>query len=256
MAATLHLPKEGDVHAALAGLEAACAPSRKRAGEMATANSLWPDKSSAPSRLPRTPAVNTTGPRSPRRISANAGCRLQTINDWVANRTAGRIQNLILPGVIDALTRMVLVNAIYFKGDWAARFDPAQTSPGPFFATDGEREVPLMHRRGSIRHAATDTLQLVELPYAGGDLSMLVLLPRDRGGLPALEAALNAENFAEWTRALRPRDVKLWLPRFKVRRSSLAQGHADRHGHGRRLRRVKGRTFPVRTAARTCSSGP
>jgi serpin B len=218
MAATLHLPKEGDVHAAFAGLEAGLRAIQEKGGvKMSTANSLWPDKAST--FLPAFLDLCRThygADITPQDFRGAPEAARKTINDWVSDRTAGRIQDLLAPGVIDALTRMVLVNAIYFKGDWAARFDPAKTEPATFFAAEGERAIPLMHRRGSIRYAATDTLQLVELPYAGNDLSMLVLLPRERDGLPALEAALTADKLTEWTKALRPRDVKLWLPRFKV----------------------------------------
>lgn len=218
MAATLHLPKEGDVHAAFAGLEAGLRAIQEKGGvKMSTANSLWPDKAST--FLPAFLDLCRThygADITPQDFRGAPEAARKTINDWVADRTAGRIQDLLAPGVIDALTRMVLVNAIYFKGDWAVRFDPAKTEPATFFTVEGDRAIPLMHRRGSIRHAATDTLQLVELPYAGNDLSMLVLLPRERDGLPALEAALTADQLTEWTKALRPRDVKLWLPRFKV----------------------------------------
>lgn len=218
MAATLHLPKEGDAHAAFAALEAGLRAIQEKGGvKMSTANSLWPDKGST--FLPAFLDLCRThygADITPQDFRGAPEAARKTINDWVSDRTAGRIQNLLGPGVIDALTRMVLVNAIYFKGDWAVRFDPAKTEPAKFHTAEGERDVSLMHRRGSIRHAATDTLQLVELPYAGNDLSMLVLLPRERGGLAALEAALTADQLAEWTRALRPRDVKLWLPRFKV----------------------------------------
>ncbi len=218
MAATLHLPEEGDVHAAFAALEAGLRAIQEKGGvKMSTANSLWPDKASTflPAFLDLC-RKHYGAEITPQDFRGAPEAARKTINDWVSERTGGRIQNLLPPGVIDALTRMVLVNAIYFKGDWAVRFDPAKTEAAKFFAAGGERDVQMMHRRGSIRYATTDTLHLVELPYAGNDLSMLVLLPREREGLPALEAGLTADKLTGWTKALRPRDVKLWLPRFKM----------------------------------------
>jgi serpin B len=139
------------------------------------------------------------------------------INTWVEEQTRGKIPNLIPPGVLDSLTRLVLTNAIHFKGDWAATFPEQATEDAPFFPS-GEDEVivPLMHRRGSYRYAEGDGLKILELPYGTGDLAMVVLLPDAKDGLGALEARLGAEQLGRWLAGLRRQEVAVALPRFSL----------------------------------------
>lgn len=140
----------------------------------------------------------------------NPHAATDTINDWTEEATEDRIQDLIPPDVIDELTRLVLVNAIWFKANWAEQFDPDATSQGPFTLLDGSQAtVPLMH--GSIRtgYAETDLFQAARLPYAG-DAAMVIALPKT--GTPAeLAAALDPDDLNI------PRGdymVDLTLPRF------------------------------------------
>ena len=106
------------------------------------------------------------------------------INSWVEEKTQNRIKDLISPGVLDSMTRLVLVNAIYFKGEWAARFDPALTSQEPFLVAPGSQvQVPMMKLKHEFNYAESDGLQVLELPYAGDDLAMILLLPREVSGL-------------------------------------------------------------------------
>jgi serpin B len=140
------------------------------------------------------------------------------INDWVAGKTKQRIQNLIPPGAIDPSTRVVLGNAIYFKGVWAMQFKKADTREQLFTASDGEKiKVPLMENRV---HAAgyfeQPDFQALELAYTGDELSMVVLLPRDPAGLSALEKQLTPEHLDGWLTALQPEEVEAYLPRFKL----------------------------------------
>jgi len=123
---------------------------------------------------------------------------------------------VIPPGALLAL--LVLVNAIYFKGDWARQFDEALTQDAPFWVTREEQvQVPLMHQTGEFRYAETHHLQILELPYAGDDLSMIALLPTDPNGLADLEDALSLENLRGWTSRIRRTEVHLSLPRFTMR---------------------------------------
>jgi serpin B len=111
----------------------------------------------------------------------------------------------------------VLVNAIYFKGDWALPFDEKQTKQEQFYPGQAEPVlVPMMTVKDDFRYGDTPLLQVLELPYAGRDLSMLVLLPKERTGLGDLEQSLNLENLKQWTRALRSREVQVFLPKFKL----------------------------------------
>jgi serpin B len=140
----------------------------------------------------------------------------RTIDGWVEQQTNDRIKDLIPPGVLDAMTRLVLTNAIYFKGNWADEFQKSATQDAPFrLAGGGEVRVPLMHQIDKFRYGEADGLQLVELPYAGGDLSMLVLLPREVGP-GSLEAKLSARAVEGWMSEMGVRKVDLYLPRFKT----------------------------------------
>lgn len=134
-----------------------------------------------------------------------------TINDWTEDATEGRIKDLIPPDVIDDLTRLVLVNAIWFKANWAEHFDPEATSEEPFTLLDGSQTpVPLMHASIRTGYAETGLFQAVRLPYAG-DAAMIIALP-EIGTPEDLVAALDPDalNIA-WNDSL----VELTLPRFE-----------------------------------------
>ena len=139
------------------------------------------------------------------------------INAWVEQQTEEKIKDLLPPGVLDAQTRLVLTNAIYFKGAWQDKFDKNATQKMPFhLSADLQAEVPMMHQIGTYGYRAFDTLQVLELPYAGGSLSMLVFLPKEIAGLAELEKNLTAESLREWTRGLRRHKVSVFLPRFQM----------------------------------------
>lgn len=167
------------------------------------------------------------------------------INDWVADRTAQRIRDLLAPGMVDADTRLVLTNAVYFVGEWLEPFDTARTRTEPFFAVDSTGiEVAMMRgwKREGAKYAAfaadgtpfatpeqidarsadasgrypEDGFQLVELPYRGGKLAMQLIVPLRRDGLRAIEAALDADALAGWDAALETRKVDLALPKFTL----------------------------------------
>jgi serpin B len=141
----------------------------------------------------------------------------QTINACVEQQTRQKIKELLKPGILDPLTRLVLTNAIYFKGSWALPFAAERTRDEPFTTGAGRRvRVPLMQRRGEFRYMERDAFQVLELPYAGGRLCMDVFLPRQADGLAALEKALAADELARWTDRMRPQEVAVCLPRFTV----------------------------------------
>lgn len=147
----------------------------------------------------------------------------QEINHWVEGQTHDRIRDLLPEGSITDETRLVLVNAVYFHGAWASRFDAARTEERPFFARGSEEvSVPTMHREGG-RYGEAEGVTLLELPYRGDELSMLFVLPRERDGLDALEARLDAETVAAWAASTGPSDdVQVALPRFRIATDSLA----------------------------------
>lgn len=148
------------------------------------------------------------------------------INRWVEQQTNDKIKNLIGPGVLSPMTRLVLTNAIYFKGDWSNPFEKAGTKDEEFHLS-ASRQVksPMMHRTGKYQYYDGGNFQALELPYAGGDLAMVVLLPKEVGGLPALEQKLSGATVEEWIEKLRPAEkVILTLPRFTMTRQFELSG--------------------------------
>jgi len=140
----------------------------------------------------------------------------QTMNHWVLDQTEGKIVDLIPPGVLPTDTRLVVTNAVYFKGTWKYQFAKAGTTEAPFhLSKDQEIKVPTMQQTGGLRYVKVDETQLLELPYAGGQLSMLVLLPTRIDGLPELENKLTADRVEQWIAALHHEDeVEVYLPKF------------------------------------------
>ena len=137
-----------------------------------------------------------------------------TINEWVEERTNDRIKDLFPSGSIDADVRLVLTNAIYFKGDWLYEFDEEATSEEEFHVTPTTSvEVDMMSLRDDFNYAETDELQLLELPYTGEDVSMLILLPK-RSYMGDVEAQLLAERLGEWVDMMEGTTVNVYLPRF------------------------------------------
>lgn len=155
------------------------------------------------------------GLRSVSFLGAAEGARRE-INAWAEERTAGRIKDLV-PPPLPGDTKLILTNAVYFKGDWVAKFNKAATRPEPFHkAGGGTSKAPLMRQTGSFRYAEFDGFQALELPYNGERLAMLVLLPRTQDGLPALEKKLSARALEGWGGALAERRVEVYLPKFTL----------------------------------------
>lgn len=139
------------------------------------------------------------------------------INDWVGQKTKGKIPDLIAPGTLNAATRLVLANAIYFKGRWTHPFNSSNTVAAPFYAAGTEKiEAPMMNLTAGFKYAEADALQILELAYQGNDVSMVVLLPKDAEALKTLEDALTASRLDYWLSLLRVGKVNVFLPKFKL----------------------------------------
>ncbi len=138
----------------------------------------------------------------------------QLINGWVSDQTHARIPQLLVPGTIDELTRLVLVNAIYLKAPWLTPFPAAATKDGEFTTAGGARvQVPMMFRQDELKYASGDGWQAVELPYVGGSLAMDIVVPDD---LSSFTQSLTADSFAQLTAALSVHEVALTMPRFNA----------------------------------------
>jgi serpin B len=144
----------------------------------------------------------------------------RAINDWVARQTRDKIKELIGPDMLGPDSRLVLTDAIYFKGDWASKFPKDLTRDEPFHL-DARRQksAPLMHHTDQFSYFDADGLQALEMPYVGKDLSMVVLLPKKVDGLAELEAGLTAEKLDGLLHGLAGREVVVTFPKFKAESS-------------------------------------
>jgi serpin B len=140
-----------------------------------------------------------------------------TINNWVEKQTRNKIKGLFGPGSITPDTRLVLSNAIYFKGKWASEFEKGRTQQDPFMLLDGkEIKVPMMSQTHEFEYGEEPDLQVLELPYKSGELSMIVLLPSKQTRLEDFERTLTAVRLDQWIGKLKKRKVAVFLPRFEM----------------------------------------
>lgn len=158
----------------------------------------------------------------------NYGEVREQINDWVEEQTRDRIQNLIPPDGLSRDTRLVLVNAIYMKAPWAEPFSESATRPEPFHVRGAEpKDVPTMIRQGRYGYTEQEGFTTITVPYGGGQIHFLILLPDEKDGLAALEKRLTAERLAEAAKAP-SKDLILHLPKFKMQPPLFRAGQALR----------------------------
>ena len=141
----------------------------------------------------------------------------KTINAWVESKTRDKIKELIKPGVLDSMTRLVLTNAIYFKGKWASQFKPERTQDAPFTLIGGEKKnIPMMNQKAQFGYTENDIIQVLEMPYVNNDLSMVILLPKKLDGISELEKEMTSDNLIGWLAKIHKREVQVFFPRFKM----------------------------------------
>jgi serpin B len=222
MAGTLHLELPADrLHPACAGLIASLNEAGDKGGfQLHVANRLWgqkgetflPEFITLTDRLYRAPLSELDFARDP-------DAARTTINGWVEQQTERKIKDLIQKSDLTPATLLVLTNAIYMKADWVVKFEKQATADAPFFAPGGrEIKVPTMHRTDRYGYGESGNLQLLEMPYKGERLAMVVVLPREKDGLADLEKGLTREKLGGWLESLKSQRVKLSLPKFKATR--------------------------------------
>jgi serpin B len=141
----------------------------------------------------------------------------QQINQWIEAHTQDKIQNLIPSAQTVRDARLVLTNAVYFKGDWREPFDKNRTKDDDFHISENRQiKAPFMQKRHRFRYAAIDDMQILELPYGNGSLAMVILLPEKVDGLGELAGTLTTDNFRKWTVSLQTQEVVIFLPKFKT----------------------------------------
>jgi len=220
MANVLHFALPQDrLHAQFAELQAILtATQRSNAIQLLVANSLWPAQGASlkPDFLDRLQKNYQT------RLTAldygQTEAARQTINQWVEDQTKQKIKELFKPGILDPTTVLVLANAIYFKGVWSTPFKPELTQAVPFHLDSSSAiDAPMMHAwTMKCGYHAEPDVQLLELPYEGDRLAMVILLPRQVDGLSVLEQGLTAPKLEAWLGKLGKQDVQVWLPKFKT----------------------------------------
>lgn len=214
-----------------------------RTYEVNIANSLWLEQT-YPFRPQFLAILNEAYGAAARHVDFmfNAAPTRLQINQSVEEQTKNKIKDLLAPDTINANTRFVLANAIYFKGNWADEFDERETQPEDFTLPDGSSiKVPLMSQRSLFTHYAElkpdgtpdsatlnegppsfdtppnpDSFHILELGYRGGDLAMAILLPKKHTGLPALERILTTDKLTQWLDTARRQEVHVFLPKFKL----------------------------------------
>jgi serpin B len=142
---------------------------------------------------------------------------VDAVNHWAASHTNNKIKDLLHPDDIDGLTRLILTNAIYFKGDWERKFVAVNTVDEEFHLSNGKTvKTPLMHQKEFVGYMEDDTVQAVELPYQDGDLSMIVVLPK--AGISSVERVLTDEQLTVIRKSLQRAEVRIALPKFTFTR--------------------------------------
>ena len=211
--------RQKELHPAFAALESRLNEVQKAGRvKLSVANSLWPQqdykfKDEYLSLVKKYYGVSVTPVDYKHAVEA---ARVR-INAWVEEKTQKKIRDLIPAGILNSLTRLVLVNAIYFKGSWKNRFEVAKTKEASFYTSPGKPvRTPMMTQRREFGYAETDDLQALEMPYAGDDLSMIVLLPRKADGLKSLEDKLTSETIQQWELLMKMKEVFVSFPKFKT----------------------------------------
>jgi len=218
MAAVLHLPAgAAGVHTAYAALGADLnAPGKPY--ELAVTSALWGQKGYG--FLPDFLALLKTQYRAPLAeldFAADTEAARRTINAHVEKATREKIKDLIGQGQLAAQTRLVLTNAIYFKGRWVLPFDKKATREDDFLLAPGSKvRVPMMNQTDEFPYADAGDCLALALPYEGGALAMIVLVPKQADGLAALEKSLSAAKVAECLARMRAQEVQVALPRFTM----------------------------------------
>jgi serpin B len=216
MSTALHIELEGDRHhAALAALREQLRSRQHDDLEVAAANRVFAQDGLALldpflanlSRFHEAPLATVD--------FGQAEVARSAINEWVAEQTRDRITELFPPGAIDAQTQLALVNAVWFKASWYFPFNGDLTKDEPFTLLDGRTVlVPTMHFNEYLPSGSGDGYSVVQLPYSGEEMSMLVIVPDD---LPSFVARLDARLLAEVRSSIRDGGIHLGLPRFELR---------------------------------------
>lgn len=218
MAKVLEFHLSGDsLHAGFSQISSELNEIKKQGDvELSTANALWIEKSF--SLLPNyKQLVNKYYNSEVFRTDflKNSDNAVKQINNWVEEKTNDKIKNLLKPNNLSSLTKLVLTNAIYFKGLWDSQFDKRATRQLPFFISEKEKiNTPIMFLKEKFKYAETENAQILEMPYKGKQLSMVIILPNEIEGIKKIGKIIKKEKLLEIQRY--PQKVRVWLPKFTM----------------------------------------
>ncbi|XP_021121059.1 antithrombin-III isoform X2 [Heterocephalus glaber] len=190
-----------------------------KSSKLVSANRLFGDKSLTFNETYQDISEVVYGAKlQPLDFKENAELSRKTINKWVANKTEGRITDVIPNGAIDEFTILVLVNTIYFKGLWKSRFSPENTREELFYKANGETcSASMMYQEGKFQYRrVAEGTQVLELPFKGDDITMVLILPGPEKSLAKVERDLTPEVLQEWLDDLAEAMLVVHMPRFRV----------------------------------------
>ncbi len=220
MAETFHFPLIDErLHSAFAKLTQELKGTKKDVSyQLSFAHALFGQKGNGflQSFLDLTQRFYGTGLKEVDFINELEKTRLE-INLWVEKETKNKIKDLISPHALDSLERLLLVSAVYFKGNWANPFEKEQTKEMPFFVTEKKKiNIPMMHQTATFKYGETNDIQVLELPYNGDALSMIIFLPKKRDGIAFLEESFVHKELNHWISKLSWQEIEIILPKFKI----------------------------------------
>jgi serpin B len=161
--------------------------------------------------------VNYQGGIYPVDFRSAAEAARQTINAWVEKQTKDKIKELLKPTHVNSSTVLILTNAIYFRGQWESQFHKQNTVPDGFHVSANESvRVDMMHQTSRFRYWDEGTFQALELPYRGGTVSMVIMLPKAVDGLAGIEAMCTESKLEGWLGKLSSHRVQVGLPKFRL----------------------------------------
>lgn len=243
-----HLSNSQAVHASLSQITHQLTDDQdgEKAYQLFIANGLWEDQTNPfkPEFLALAQKYYDLAGLTTLNFKANPDAARALINQWVEYKTHTKINDLLPTNSITKETGLVLTDAIYFKGQWAAPFNPVQTGrnrPGqPFYVTSGKSVQPAFMRvRSEFPYFENDEIQAISLPYktiqersenGAPDVSMVIILPKKRDGVAALEKKITPESLARWTSGLVNAEIAVTLPKFEIICPTKLTGTLQRMG--------------------------
>lgn len=216
LATALSIDADPTKAAAAAKAEVAAWQEARGKSELVVANRLWTEKAFALKDDFKNVASSAYGAGvEPVDFAHAPDVARKAINQWVSEKTESKIPDLLAEGAVDKRTRLVVSNAVYFKGRWSSPFSKDATKNEAFKVTPAKSaDVPTMHANGQHSYAHVGNVKVLSMRYEGSQLGMLLVLPDDTAGLAKVEEGLTPETFESWSKAVSAQRVTVSLPRF------------------------------------------